>query len=149
MSLNAKKKKIVGLGAAAVTLTEDMSDSVQLFDTAIEAFTLPVITALNIGMKFTFVTTVAASTAQSVTAGAAADLYTGGVRLWDDTAAYTAPQVVIHKADVSNDIILTMNGTTKGGKIGSKVTFTAISATRWFVDGDLFGSGNLSTTVFS
>ena len=145
MSLNAKQKKIIGLGAATVALTEGMSGSVQLFDTAVEAFTLPEITALNIGMTFEFKTTVASSTAQTVTAGAAADLFIGGVRIWDDTAAYTAPQAVVLKADVSNDVILTMNGTTTGGKIGSTVKFTAVGATRWFVEGDLYGSGVIAT----
>ena len=149
MSLNAKKNKIVGLGAASVTLTEAMSDSVQLFDTAAQAFILPEITPLNVGMRFTFKTIVASTSAQTITAGAAADLYIGGVQLIDDTAAYTAPQGITHKPDVSNDIILSMNGTTTGGKIGTTITMTAISATRWFVEGTLLGSGNLSTTVFS
>ena len=149
MSLNAKIKKIVTPGAATVALTADMSGSTILFDTAVEAVTLPEITPLTVGMWFEFVTTVASSTAQTVTAGAAADLYTGAILLVDDTAAYTAPQAVTHKPDVSNDIILTMNGTTSGGKIGTKIKFTAISATRWFVEGTLLGSGNLGTTVFS
>lgn len=147
MSTTAKTKKIVTPGATSTTLVEAQSDSILLFDGTTEAYILPVITGLNIGMTFKFIVTVAASTSQTVTAGEATDLYIGGVNLWDDTAAYNSAtrDAVNLKADVTNDVIFTMNGTTLGGKIGSVVTFTAISASRWFVEGNLFGSGTLAT----
>ncbi len=145
MAYNLKTPKIVTPGATSTTLTALNSGQVFLFDGATEAYILPELTSLNVGMEFTFMTTVAANTSQTVTAGAADDLYTGAVVLWDDTVAYTAPQAVIKKPDVSNDVILTLNGTTTGGKVGSIVKFTALSATRWFVEGNLCGSGVLAT----
>lgn len=144
MSINAKTKKIVTPGATSTTLTVGASDSICLFDGATEAYILPTIATIDVGTTFTFLVTVAANTAQTVTA-AAADLMIGGVVIWDDTAAYTAPQSVVLKADVSNDVIFTMNGTTKGGKVGSVVKFTAVTGARWFVEGCLFGSGVIAT----
>lgn len=125
------------------TMTEAMSGAVMLIDGATVAYTLPAVTSSNIGMYFTFVVTVAA-TAASITAGAA-DLLVGSVYLSDDTAAYTAPQGVVVKPDVTNDLILSMNGTTTGGKLGTIFRFTAISATRWQVEGVSNGSGVLAT----
>lgn len=125
------------------TMTAAMSGATMLIDGATVAYALPAIGASDVGMFFDFVVTVAA-TAASITAGAA-DLLTGGIILIDDTAAYTAPQAVVAKPDVTNDLILSMNGTTTGGKIGSKFRFTAVSATRWYVEGVSCGSGVLAT----
>jgi hypothetical protein len=44
----------------------------------------------------------------------------------------------------SNDV-LTMNGTTKGGIVGSFVQFTAISSAAYYVTGSLIGSGSIAT----
>ncbi len=124
------------------TMTEVMSGATMLLDAAAVAYVLPAITASNVGMHFDFVTTVAAS-AQSITAGAA-DLMTGGIVLSDDTAAYTAPQSVVLKP-AGTFLVYAANGTTTGGKVGTKLRFTAISATAWFVEGYSFGSGVLAT----
>ncbi len=126
-----------------LTLTTAMSGATMLFDGVALAYTLPAIDTTNIGMYFDFFTTVASTSAQSVTAGTG-DLMTGGINLIDDTAAYTAPQNVIKKP-ATTFLICSMNGTTTGGKIGTKIRFTAISATAWFVEGVAFGSGVLST----
>lgn len=47
--------------------------------------------------------------------------------------------------DESNDLIITMNGSTTGGKKGTVITVTAITATGWFVEGLVFGDGTLAT----
>ena len=44
------------------------------------------------------------------------------------------------------DYRITMNGTTKGGKVGSIVHCTAISAVIWNIDGFLSSDGTLATT---
>lgn len=127
------------------TITEAMSGATLLFDAAAVAFTLPAITASNIGMYYDFVTTVASTSAQSVTAGAA-DLMTGGITLYDDTAAYnSATRDLVNVKPTGTFLVCSMNGTTTGGKIGTRLRFTAISATAWFVEGYAFGSGVLAT----
>lgn len=121
------------------TMTSAMSGSVMLVDGASVAYALPAIGAADVGMTFHFVVTVA-STAATITAGAA-DLLTGGVAIASTTAGGTDA----FSPDVSDDLVITMNGTTKGGVIGSWVSLTAISATRWWVQGVLIGSGTLVT----
>ncbi len=136
-------KKNILASSGNTTITEAMSGATFLVDAVAVAFALPAITASNIGMSFDFVTTVASTSSQSITAQAG-DLMTGGINLIDDTAAYTAPQNVIKKP-ATTFLICDMNGTTTGGKIGTRLRFTAISATAWFVEGVAFGSGVLAT----
>lgn len=125
------------------TMTAAMSGATMLLDGATVAYTLPAIGASDVGMFFDFVVTVA-STGASITAGAA-DLLMGSAILIDDTVVYTAPQAVVVKPDVVNDLIISFNGTTTGGKVGTKLRLTAVSTTRWYVEGVINGSGVLAT----
>ncbi len=127
------------------TLTE--ADSGTLFVVTLAAgldVTLPTIEQVDIGTTYEFYYTVAvASTAHTYTAGVATDLYTGGVVIVDFD---TADKVAHFAPDVSNDVIMTFGtGGTQGGKIGTRFKFTAITSTRWFVDGILAGDGTLAT----
>lgn len=144
------KRQVTDTGgeyATPVVLTEAQSGRILLVDDATGLqFTLPIITASNIGMHFTFLVTVTiTSNAFTVTAGEAGDLYYGGVAILDFDAAYTAPQGAYHAPDGADDIILTMNGSTTGGVKGTKVTFTAIGEDAWFVDGLVYGNGVIAT----
>lgn len=136
-----KYKRNVLASSGNTTMTSAMSGSIMLIDGASTDYTLPAIGTGDVGMHFLFVSTIISTGTQTITAGAA-DLLTGGVAIIDVGAAgtdYFAP-------DVSDDLILTMNGTTTGGvAVGSWVQYTAISATRWFVQGVLCGSGTLAT----
>lgn len=107
-----------------------------------EDFVLPTITANNIGMEFEFVVT-ATATSLTITA-AATQLLVGGVGM-DST---TAGDSEAFSADGTDDLVITMNGTTTGGIIGSWVILTAASITEWTVRGNLIGSGTM-TTPFS
>jgi len=139
-STGLRHKRSVLASSGNTTMTSAMSGSVMLLDGAGTDYTLPAIGAGDIGMTFLFVATII-STSQSITAGAG-DLLTGGVVIADVGAAGTD----FFAPDVSDDLVLTMNGTTTGGvAVGSWVQYTAISATRWFVQGVLCGSGTLAT----
>ena len=143
------KKQVTDTGgvfATPIVLTEAQSGRViRLDDAAGLDFTLPAISASNIGMHFKFVATVSVSSnSYRMTAGAA-DLLKGGVLMVDFDDAYTAPQGVFLEPDGTDDLIMTMNGTTTGGKAGSWVEFTAVSATEWFVSGIVAGDGVLAT----
>lgn len=135
-----------GAFATPIVLTAAQSGRVILVDDAAGLdFTLPAISASEVGTKFEFlVTTSITSNSFRVTA-ASGDLLRGGIAMFDFDAAYTAPQGAYYTPDESNDLIMTMNGTTTGGKKGTKITFTAISATGWFVSGIAFGDGVLAT----
>lgn len=140
------KKQVTTTGGAFATpiaLTEAQSGRTILADTAAGLdFTLPAVAAAQIGThyEFLFTTTITSNslrfTAQS------GDLLRGGISIQDfdtaNTIAYFTP-------DESDDLIMSCNGSTTGGKKGSVIRITAITATGWFVEGRLFGDGTLAT----
>lgn len=144
-TLNYKQEVIDTGGAYAtpIVLTEAQSGRTILVDDAAGLdFTLPAVAAAQIGTFYKFlVTTTITSNNLRVTA-ASGDLLRGGVLVVDfdtaNTATYFTP-------DESDDLVYTANGSTKGGKKGTVVTFTAITATGWFVEGLTYGDGSLAT----
>lgn len=135
-----KMKRNVLASSGNTTMTSAMSGSMMLIDGATTAYTLPAIGAGDVGMEFWFLVTTTSSAA-TITAGAA-DLLTGGVMCMSTGAGIENDAF---SPDVSDDLIITMNGTTKGGIIGSTWHLIAISATRWYCDGTTIGSGTLET----
>lgn len=143
------KRQVTDTGGAFATpiaLTEAQSGRVILVDDAAGLdFTLPAIAAAQVGTHYKFlVTTTITSNSFRVTAQAG-DLLKGGLLVVDFNDAYTAPQGAFLEPDGSDDLIMTMNGTTTGGKAGTVVEFIAISATEWFVTGIVAGDGVLAT----
>ena len=135
-------KRSVLASSGNTTMTSAMSGSIMLLDGAGVDYTLPAIGAGDVGMEFWFVSTVLADgTFQTITAGAA-DLLTGGVMCMSTAAGLENDAF---SPDVTDDLIITMNGTTQGGIIGSTWHLIAISATRWYCDGTTLGSGTLVT----
>lgn len=134
-------KRSVLASSGNTTMTSAMSGSVMLIDGASTDYALPAIGTGDVGMWFDFVSTIISTGTQTITAQAA-DLLTGGVTITDVGAAGTD----FFAPDVSDDLTITLNGTTTGGvAVGSWLRLTAISATRWFVQGNLCGSGTLAT----
>jgi hypothetical protein len=105
------------------------------------AVVLPAVTASEVGVFYDFFVETTASGDHTITAQAA-DLLIGAVRIEDFDTANTG---TMFAADGSDDLIITMNGTTKGGKKGSHLRLTCSSATSWTVQGNLFGDGTLAT----
>jgi hypothetical protein len=105
------------------------------------AVVLPAVTASEVGVFYDFYFQTTATGDHTITAQAA-DLLIGAVNIQDFDTANTG---TMFAADGSDDLIMTMNGTTKGGKKGSWVRFTCGSATSWLVQGYLFGDGTLAT----
>ena len=127
--------------AGASNLTLGIEDSGSIIEVAAtEAYVLPALTAANLGLCYEFVVTTTVS-AVTITAGTA-DLLHGGVTIMSTGAGVENDAF---SADGTDDLIFTMNGTTKGGIIGSTVRFIAASATKWIVTGNLIGSGTLVT----
>lgn len=140
---SVKFKRNVLASSGNTTMTSAMSGSVMLLDGAATDYTLPAIGAGDIGMEFWFVATIIA-TDQTITAGAA-DLLTGSITVVD-----TAADVDVFAPDVSDDLIITLNGTTTGGKtVGSWCHLVAISATRWWVEGVFLTATETQATPFS
>lgn len=132
-----------GAFATPVVLTVAQSGRVILCDDAAGLdFTLPTIAAADIGTHFKFVVTVAPTSNSYRMTAATGDLLFGGFWIADFDTANTG---AYFKADGTDDLVLTLNGSTTGGKVGTVVDFIATSATQWFVSGNVFGDGSLAT----
>lgn len=133
-----ERRTVITVDEATFTLTPEMSGALIVTDDDAIAFTLPTLTAADVGIVFDVLIGVTAS-AVTITADAA-DPFIGGVVITSTTAgesdAFSAG---------NDDTILGMNGTTTGGIVGSTVRFTAIAADAWGVSGVLIGSGELET----
>ena len=99
----------------------------------------------NIGATFTFVTKTAASPVVINTDGT--DKFVGAITVASTNATTAANNVFVPAA--ANDII-TMNGTTQGGAVGSVVKLTALYDNKWFVEGlTLQSTNSANVTPFS
>ena len=91
----------------------------------------------NIGASFHFFVETAATDMDILTDGT--DKFVGGLYTGKDDA--TGKTFI---SGASNDVI-TMNGTTKGGLVGSIVQVTAMASAKYAVEGIILGSGTLVT----
>ena len=132
---------ISGEGATR-TLNETESGSTCLFDRAAGiVYTLP--TAPTPGTFFDFiVTTTITSNAAKVITGAGTELLIGGYMNVDTD---TSNAVAAFTGNGSTHVSVSMNGTTTGGILGTKLRFTCLSSTRWMVEGIVQGSGAVGT----
>jgi hypothetical protein len=127
------------VGASSLTMDATMSGKVIACGAA-EDFVLPTITSGNLGMTFKFVV-ITTATSLTITA-AATQLLRGGVSVMSTAVG---AENDAFSADGTDDLIITMNGTTQGGIIGSWVELYALSTTAWVVNGGLIGSGTIVT----
>lgn len=139
-TVNKKKKLISGLGATR-TLSVDESDSTILLDRAAGiVVTLP-LAVPGLVYDFKVVTTVTSNSYKIIT-GAATELLIGG---YVNVDTDTSNAVAVFTGNGSTHIAVTSNGTTTGGRIGTSLKFTCLSATNWLVEGTMMGSGVVAT----
>lgn len=138
--IRAKQNVISGSGATR-TLNEYESGSLCLFDRAAGiVYTLP---TAKVGAYFDFViTTTITSNAAKVITGAGTELLIGG---YTNVDTDTSNAVAVFTANGSTHVAVSMNGTTTGGILGTKLRFTCLSSTRWMVEGIVQGSGTVAT----
>ena len=127
-------------GGATRTLRTNESGGIFLWDAATGvSFTLPAPVA---GMKFTFLVSVSVtSNAHLVVTDAATTFIGGGIQQMIDTTSVSEGQF----GDPTSDVTISMNGTTTGGLIGTRIVLEAISSTVWNASGLVASSGTLST----
>ncbi len=139
--------------ATPVVLTQADAGKIQLCNVATGIdFTLPAVTSSNIGMTFEFFITVEVTSNTYRWTAQSGDLLFGHVWLTDKDAATGDANALIgqFRPNGSSHLVLTITGSddTQGSLVGGSLKFTAITATGWFVQGDLIGDGSLAT-VFS
>ena len=129
--------RLIRVNAAAITLTLPLINATA-FDPADGPGFAP--SGLNNqGATFNFLITTA-STALIITTSGTTDKLYGSVFLGIDNAA--TGKLFIPAA---TNAVITLNGTTKGGLVGSFVSLTVSSALAWYVNGVLNSSGTLVT----
>lgn len=139
-SITGGVQNVVSGSGATASLTAAQSGSVVLFDRAAGiVFTLP---APTIGLWYEFiVTTTITSNNAEVDTDAGTTFLMGGVDLIIGASATTLGCA----GNGTSHVKIQMNGTTKGGILGSQLWFTCVSATQWNVSGTAVGSGTLAT----
>ena len=142
-------KAVVSLTADTTLTVADHAGRVITCNDADGKFTLPSIVATapgrdddpnqtnNLGASFFFVVETAATDMDILTDGT--DKFVGGLYTGKDDA--TGKTFI---SGASNDVI-TMNGTTKGGLVGSIVKVTAMASAKYAVEGIILGSGTIVT----
>ena len=135
--------------SAAATLTAAQSGALCTWPAAAGfTYTLPIITAGNIGMFFEFLCTITnTSVACKVITGQATDLIVGGVHVGvlDTTPAVgPGPKFFTFATD---KIACSMGGTdtTKGGVVGSRIRLEAVALLQWAITGNIIGAGTIAT----
>lgn len=127
---------------AARTLTQDDSGALCQFSTAAGyAYTLPAITAENLGIWFDFLVTTTITTVGARAVCATGDFIFGSfIQSPDGTTLLAA-----HPANGTTHLAIDMNGTTTGGYSGDHYRLTAINATMWAVQGVGLATGTEAT----
>ena len=135
-----RRPVISGLGATR-TINDSESGSLFILDRAAGiVFTLP---TAKPGMYFDFhITTTVTSNAYKVITAAGTELLVGGYMNIDTD---TSNAVAAFDGNGSTHVAVSMNGTTTGGLLGTRLRFTCLSTTRWMVEGVVRGSGVVAT----
>ena len=148
--ISAGSSSVVSLTADTTLTVEAHAGKILTTNDADGKFTLPTIVATspsdptdpnqlnNLGATYFFVVETAATDMDILTDGT--DKFVGGLYTGVDDA--TGKTFI---SGASNDVI-TMNGSTKGGIVGSVVSFTAIDTATYLVHNSLLlGSGTIVT----
>jgi hypothetical protein len=124
--------------AASTTLVAGQSGALVLLGVASGAtVTLP---AAAEGMQFDFGVTVARTSNSYKIICASGDFLLGSYVAADASIATSGD---VFTGNGSSHLALTFDGDTKGGLVGGKLRFTAISGTQWYVEGIAVGTGTM------
>ena len=126
---------------ANTTLKAEQSGALVLLGVASGAtVTLP---APSEGRQFDFSVSVSrTSNSYKIITNSASVFLLGAYMAGDATIATSGD---IFTGDGSTHVAITIDGDTKGGLVGGHLRFTAISATQWFVEGLVIGTGTMAT----
>lgn len=123
---------------ANTTLTPSQSGALVLLGVASGAtVTLP---AAAEGMQFDVGVTVSRTSNSYKIICTTGDFLLGAYMAGDNLIATSGD---IFTGNGTTHVALTFDGDTKGGLIGGKLRFTAISGTQWYVEGTVIGTGTM------
>lgn len=134
-------REVIAEAVATRTLLAEESRALCLFDRAAGVvYTLP--TPVK-GMQFEFSVSVSRTSNSHKIITSAATVFILGAYMAGDAAIATSGDVFT--GDGTTHVSIAIDGDTKGGLVGGCLTFTALSATQWFVSGDVVGTGTMVT----
>ena len=135
-----------GVGLSNYQLTPEQSGALVIFNSLTgNLVTLP---TPSKGMWFEFINEIARTSNETkiVTKNIVTDFILGSIISASETVA---EGMDVFTADgTSNDVSISMNGTTTGGQVGTRFVLTALNSTQWFVKGVNQGSGGAVTDPF-
>ena len=127
---------VVQLAAADTTLTFDAhAGRIVEVNDADGVITLPTITTATIGAKYTIYIGTNSTSGQIATDGT--DKFVGSLTVVGTTTMAFVPGAANDEIDFNN--------TTKGGKVGTLIEFTALTTAQYLVQGVSVGSGTVVT----
>lgn len=145
-TLSGTKRTVL---SAATTLTAAQSGALCTWPAAAGfTYTLPIITAGNVGMWFEFLCTITnTSGVCKVITGQATDLIVGGVHtgvIATTPAANPGPKFFEFATD---KVACNMGGadTTSGGVVGSRIRLEAVALLKWAITGNIIAAGTIVT----
>lgn len=135
-------REVISVTADRTLLAEESGSLVLLGVATGATLTLPEAAE---GMWFEVGVSVArTSNSYKIITGSAADFLLGGYMAGDATIATSGDVFTLNG---STHVALTIDGDTKGGLVGGRLKFTAISGTQWYVEGLVVGTGTLATAA--
>jgi hypothetical protein len=134
-------REVITVTAARTLLPEESGSLVVLGVAAGAVVTLP---TPKEGMQFDFSCSVSrtSNSYKIITATPASQFLLGAYMAGDNAIATSGD---IFTGDGTTHVAMTFDGDTKGGLIGGHLRFTALSATQWFVEGLMIGTGTMVT----
>lgn len=136
-------REVIDGGGDATDLTAGQSGALVVFSTAAgQAYTLPVITADDIGMWFDFIVTIIGTGTYSATTDSATVFLGGGVDSCSTTVAEGGESFL---ADIAATTSYTGDSDVTGRHPGTNFCVTALTTTTWSISGTSHGTGNLTT----
>lgn len=144
--IGTSKRNVISGQGATRTLTAAESGSLVLWDRAAGTiFTLPAATAANIGLEYDFfVTVTVTSNAHKIASGTQGTDWFSGTVLMFDSDTLTDPLSVQAGNGSSHDNV-SMNGTTSGGLVGTRLNVVCNAVGSWIVQGIVHHSGSVAT----
>lgn len=105
---------------------------------------LPAISSTEVGFTCTFYYQTTVSGGSSTITAQTGDLLVAAsvVTNWDTDSSNVA---AFYSPNGTTNLITTLNGTTTGGLLGSKLVYTAITGVGWLVEGQVFANGAVAT----
>jgi hypothetical protein len=140
-ALNLRQPILNALGAT-YQLSNEQSGAMILLDRAAgQVITLPAISSSIVGHFFDFVVVTSVTSNNHKVITPVGTVFLQGVIKNVKTDLTQLNSI----ADGSTIVAITMNGTTTGGLVGTRLRFIAVSTTEWQVFGENLASGTIAT----